>query len=202
MEKEMDTRHNKTKPLFFLDRSQISLPAEKVEDIISSMACEILNANQRADNLALIGIMTRGDLLARRLAKLMYSIGGCSLPVGSMDINLYRDDWTIISEQPIVKPSHISFDIQGKHIILIDDVLFTGRTIRAALEALTDFGRPAKVSLGVLVDRGHRELPIQPDYMGCFMETDSDQNVQVLLREYDGKDLIYTERKKQDAGGC
>ncbi len=197
MENEMDMKQEVKKHTgFFPDKTEMILDAGQVETMISGMAREILEHNHGRDNLALIGIMTRGDFLARRLARQIASIGGTCLPVGSMDINMYRDDWTIISEQPIVRPSHISFDIQGKHIILVDDVLFTGRTIRAALEALTDFGRPAKVSLGVLVDRGHRELPIQPDYKGIFLETDADQNVQVLLKEHDGQDLVYTESKK------
>ncbi len=179
---------------------QIILNAEDVQKIIIRIADEILAANKDMENLALIGIMTRGDSLARRLADQMLSIAGTCPRVGSMDINMYRDDWTIISEQPIVRPSNIPFDIQGKHIIIVDDVLFTGRTIRAALEAITDFGRPGKISLAVLVDRGHRQLPIQPDYQGIFVDTQKEENIQVLLKENDGKDLVYTEPGKENHG--
>ncbi len=175
---------------------QIILRAEDVEKIIIRIADEILATNKEMEDLALIGIMTRGDSLARRLADQILSIAGTCPRVGSMDINMYRDDWTIISEQPIVRPSNIPFDIQGKHIIIVDDVLFTGRTIRAALEAITDFGRPGKISLAVLVDRGHRQLPIQPDYKGIFVDTQKEENIQVLLKENDGKDLVYTEFAK------
>ncbi len=178
----------------------IILNEKDIQTIIIRMADEILGANKRVEDFALIGIMTRGDSLARRLADQILSIEGGCPQVGSMDINMYRDDWTIISEQPIVRPSNIPFDIQGKHIVIVDDVLFTGRTIRAALEGITDFGRPSKISLGVLVDRGHRQLPIQPDYKGIFVETRKEENIQVLLKENDGKDLVYTESGKENHG--
>ncbi len=176
------------------------LNEKDIHAIIIHMADEILKANKGVKNLALIGIMTRGDSLARRLADQILSVEGACPQVGSMDINMYRDDWTIISEQPIVRPSNIPFDIQGKHIVIVDDVLFTGRTIRAALEGITDFGRPSRISLGVLVDRGHRQLPIQPDYKGIFVETQKEENIQVLLKENDGKDLVYTEPGKENHG--
>lgn len=164
------------------------LSREDIGRIITRMAHEIVEANRGVDHLALVGILTRGDLLAKRLCMTIRRIEETEPAVGAMDINMYRDDWTKISHQPVVRPSRIPFSVDDKRIILIDDVLFTGRTIRAAMEALTDFGRPARIELAVLVDRGHRELPIQADYKGITMDTGPRDTVNVALDEQDGEE--------------
>ncbi|MFW6081662.1 MAG: bifunctional pyr operon transcriptional regulator/uracil phosphoribosyltransferase PyrR, partial [Desulfosalsimonas sp.] len=142
------------------------------------------------DNLALVGIHTRGVFLARRIAERIASVSSREIPTGDMDINLYRDDWTGISHQPEVRSTRIDFNVSRKQIVLIDDVLYTGRTIRAALDAIIDFGRPLRIELAVLIDRGHRELPIQADYYGKFVQTRHADVVNVLLAEYDGTDRV------------
>lgn len=168
------------------------LSSEDMERAITRMSYEIIEAHRGVENLALAGIVTRGDSLAKRLQAKIEILEGKSLPVGSMDINLYRDDWTQISHHPIVRPSSIAFSVDDKKIILVDDVLFTGRTIRAALEALMDFGRPARIELAVLVDRrDHRELPIQADYRGVKIETLHSDMVNVHLKEHDGQDRVF-----------
>lgn len=164
---------------------------QDIKRVLTRIAHEILEHHKGAEKLALIGIQTRGIFLAKRLKQIIENIEGFSLPVGDMDINLYRDDWTMISRQPIVKPSNIPFNVDDKKIILIDDVLYTGRTIRAAMDALIDFGRPSKIELAVLVDRGHREFPIQADYKGIFINTRINDMVNVCLEEYDNEDRIF-----------
>ncbi|WDP87351.1 MAG: bifunctional pyr operon transcriptional regulator/uracil phosphoribosyltransferase PyrR [Desulfobacter sp.] len=161
--------------------------------IITRIAYEIIETHKGVQNLALVGIQTRGDFLAKRLADQILDIEGSQIPVGSMDINMYRDDWTKISHQPIVRPSKIPFSVDDKNIILVDDVLFTGRTIRAAMDALMDFGRPARIELAILVDRGHRELPIQADYKGIFQDTEPLDMIHVLVKEHDKEDSVYKE---------
>ncbi len=159
--------------------------------IITRIAYEIIETHKGVKNLALVGIQTRGDFLAKRLADQIQHIEGTQLPTGSMDINMYRDDWTKISHQPTVRPSNIPFSVDEKDIILVDDVLYTGRTIRAAMEALMDFGRPARIELAILVDRGHRELPIQADYKGISVDTDHCDTINVLVKEHDNEDSVY-----------
>ena len=160
---------------------------EAVHRAISRIAHEILEKNKDAENLALIGIRTRGVFLARRIAQEIKNIQGVEVPMGILDITLYRDDLTLVATQPVVRQTSIDFDITDRKIILVDDVFFTGRTIRAALDALVDFGRPAIIQLAVLVDRGHRELPIRADFVGKNIPTSKSQNVQVILEESDGK---------------
>ncbi|MBF0200438.1 MAG: bifunctional pyr operon transcriptional regulator/uracil phosphoribosyltransferase PyrR [Desulfamplus sp.] len=170
------------------------LDSEDMERVITRISYEIIEAHKGVENLALAGIVTRGDSLARRIQAKIQQLEGQSVPVGSMDINLYRDDWTRISHHPVVRPSRISFSVDGKKIILVDDVLFTGRTVRAALEALMDFGRPSLIELAVLVDRrGHRELPIQADYKGIRLGTLHSDTVNVLLKEHDGEDRVFVD---------
>ncbi len=170
------------------------LSSEDMERAITRMSYEIIETHRGVKNLALAGIVTRGDSLAKRLRIKIEQLEGESIPVGAMDINLYRDDWTRISHHPIVRPSKISFSVDDKKIILVDDVLFTGRTIRAALEALMDFGRPSRIELAVLVDRrGHRELPIQADYRGIRVQTFHSDMVNVFLSEHDGEDRVFIE---------
>ena len=171
----------------------VLLDAKDIERAITRMAHEIIETHRGTQGLALIGIQTRGVFIAQRLRAEIEKIEGVLLPCGEMDINLYRDDWTRISHQPVVKPTEIPFPVNDQNILLVDDVLYTGRTIRAAMEALMDFGRPARISLAVLVDRGHREFPIQPDYTGKKVESEYDQHVNVLLREYDDSDQITLE---------
>lgn len=172
------------------------MPAEKViltaEDIrraLSRMAHEILERNKGAHNLLLIGILTRGAPLAHRLAQRIQQFEGVAVPVGSLDISLYRDD--IFLRRPLpAGATHIPVDVTGRHCILVDDVLFTGRSVRAAMDALTDLGRPRSIQLAVLVDRGHRELPIRADYVGRNLPTSLHEEVQVRLEEVDGKDEV------------
>ncbi len=169
------------------------LDAQDFKRILSRIAHEIIEKHQGAENLAMVGIQTRGDFLAHRLAGLIQKIEQVTIPVGSMDINMYRDDWTKISHQPVVRPSDIPFSVDDTRIVLVDDVLYTGRTIRAAMEALMDFGRPARIELAVLVDRGHRELPIQADYKGVFVDTGHQDTIQVHVSEHDNQDLVFRE---------
>jgi len=162
--------------------------------IITRMSHEIIEKHKGTKNLALVGIQTRGDFLAKRLADQIRKIEDVILPVGSMDINMYRDDWTKISHQPIVRPSNIPFSVDDMDIILVDDVLFTGRTIRAAMDALMDFGRPSRIELAILIDRGHRELPIQADYKGLSIDTEHLDMINVLVAEHDKQDMVYIEQ--------
>ena len=161
---------------------------EAVRRALMRITHEILEKSKGIENLCLIGIRNRGAILAQRLNEYIKQIEGHSVPVGLLDITLYRDDLTLVSTKPVLRETHIDFDITGKNIILVDDVLYTGRTIRAALDALIDFGRPANIELAVLIDRGHRELPIRADYVGKNIPTSLHQNVQVKLKESDGID--------------
>jgi len=169
------------------------LDAADIERIITRITHEILEIHKGAENLSLVGIQTRGVYLAKRFQSLIKKFEGIEIDTGDMDITLYRDDWTRISHQPIVQATDISFSVDGKQIILVDDVLFTGRTTRAAMDALIDFGRPDRIELAVLVDRGHRELPIQANYVGKFVETRRSQTINVLLTEHDGEDRVIIE---------
>jgi pyrimidine operon attenuation protein/uracil phosphoribosyltransferase len=164
------------------------LDATDIERILTRIGHEILEIHRGSKNLALIGIHTRGVYIAKRLQSKIADIEGVRIPTGDMDINLYRDDWTRVGPHPVVQATDISFSVEGKHIVLVDDVLFTGRTIRAAMDALMDFGRPDRIELAVLVDRGHRELPIQPNYIGKIIETRRSETVNVTMAEHDGSD--------------
>jgi pyrimidine operon attenuation protein/uracil phosphoribosyltransferase len=166
------------------------LDAKDIDRILTRITHEILEVHKGTDNLAFVGIHTRGVYLAKRIQSKINRIEGIELPTGDMDITLYRDDWTRISPNPIVQTTDVPFSVDGKQIILIDDVLFTGRTIRAAMDALIDFGRPDRMELAVLVDRGYRELPIQANYVGKFVETRRSETVNVLLVEHDGEDRV------------
>jgi pyrimidine operon attenuation protein/uracil phosphoribosyltransferase len=166
------------------------LNGTEIDRILKRMACEILETHKSTRNLALIGIHTRGVFLAQRLKSYIKSFDGGDALVGAIDITLYRDDWTQMSAHPVVKTTDIAFSVDGKQIILVDDVLFTGRTVRAAMDASIDFGRPARIELAVLVDRGHRELPIQSNYTGYCINTRRAEMVNVLLQECDGEDQV------------
>ena len=165
------------------------MDASEIDRSLTRIAHQILEANKGASNIAVVGIVTRGDLLARELAERISAIEGVEVPLGKLDISLYRDDFlTYIS--PEVHSTDIPFDIDGRTIVLVDDVLYTGRTIRAALDALMDIGRPAAVQLAVLVDRGHRELPIRADYVGKNVPSSTDENVRLFLEEIDGVSAV------------
>ena len=173
----------------FVERGKL-LEAGDVKRAITRMAHEILERNKGAAGLVLVGIAARGDDLARRLAGEILRIEGAEVPVGSLDISFYRDDIGMRAEAPEVHETRIDFDITDTRVVLVDDVLFTGRTIRSALDALVDFGRPRAIQLAVLVDRGHRELPIRADYVGKNLPTRRDEEVQVRLAEVDGEDAV------------
>jgi pyrimidine operon attenuation protein/uracil phosphoribosyltransferase len=164
-----------------------------VRRAVSRIAHEILERNKGAGGLVLVGIAARGDDLARRLAAEIERLEGTVVPVGVLDITFYRDDIGMRAEAPEVHQTEVPFDVTGRTVVLVDDVLFTGRTIRAALDALVDFGRPRAIRLAVLVDRGHRELPIRADFVGKNVPTRRDDDVRVALREIDGEDGVVIE---------
>ncbi|MBI5415513.1 MAG: bifunctional pyr operon transcriptional regulator/uracil phosphoribosyltransferase PyrR [Candidatus Omnitrophica bacterium] len=173
------------------------LDSDAIRRALTRVAHEILEKNKGVGDLCVVGIRTRGAVLAQRLKDGIRQIEGTEVPVGILDITLYRDDLTLVSAQPLVRETKIDFDITGKKLVLVDDVLFTGRTIRAALDALIDFGRPAEIQLAVLIDRGHRELPIRADYVGKNIPTSLDQNVKVILEEVDSRaDEVIVEKRQ------
>src|SRR6516164_1261856 len=170
----------------------VVLDADRITRSLTRIAHEILERNRGVDELAFVGIRTRGVPIARRIARAIHQIAHHEVPTGALDITLYRDDLMrhAVGPQPLVRSTEIAFSIDDKRILLVDDVLYTGRTVRAALDALIDFGRPKAIQLVVLVDRGHRELPIKADYVGKNIPTASTQNVQVHLMEIDGRDEV------------
>lgn len=166
------------------------LTKEEIERALRRMAHEILEQNRGLENLVLVGIQRRGVFLANRLRDLLREIEDFKIPSGELDITLYRDDLTLLHDQPVVHSTSIPVDITGKKVLLVDDVIFTGRTIRAALDALMDMGRPQQVQLAALVDRGHRELPIHPDFCGRNVPTSRTEIIEVRVSEYDGTDEV------------
>jgi pyrimidine operon attenuation protein / uracil phosphoribosyltransferase len=171
------------------------MDADRMSRALTRMSHEILERNRGLDEIALVGIRTRGVPLARRIGRTLREINGDDVPTGALDITLYRDDLmrNPVGPQPLVRRTEIPFSIDDRKILLVDDVLYTGRTIRAALDALIDFGRPRAIQLIVLVDRGHRELPIKADYVGKNLPTSLKQSVQVRLQEIDGADEVVIE---------
>ena len=175
---------------------KLLLDADALSRTLSRIAHEIIEANPELDEVALVGIQTRGVPLAQRLARLIDERAGTAPELGAVDITFYRDDVTVrggeapLAPQPLVRASQLDFPLDGRTVVLVDDVLYTGRTIRAAIEALFDYGRPARVQLAVLVDRGHRELPIRPDYVGKNLPTSRDERIQVQLVEVDEVDAV------------
>jgi len=157
---------------------------------LTRIAHEIIECNKGTDKLALVGVQRRGVPLARRISENIRSVEGVKLPVGILDITFYRDDLSLLDSHPVIKGTDIPFAIDGKTVVLIDDVLFTGRTVRAAIEALMDMGRADRIQLAVMVDRGHRELPFRADFVGKNVPTSLDETVQVMLEEQDGLDQI------------
>ena len=175
------------------------LDADGLRRALTRIAHEIVERNGGVDGLVLVGIRSRGVPLANRLAALIKQHEATPVPVGSLDITFYRDDLTKLAHAPIVKRSDLEIDVEGRVVVLIDDVLYTGRTVRAALDALTDHGRPRAVRLATLVDRGHRELPIRPDFVGKNLPTSVDEIVHVRLRETDDDDEVVIERPENAA---
>ncbi len=189
---DSSVRTDLTKGVCMNDESMVKsvcMDADDIERAVTRMAHQILEANKGADNLALVGIVTRGDLLAKRLVEKIEQIEGTKVPLGSLDISFYRDDF-LTNFAPEIHATHIPFNIDGKDIVLVDDVLYTGRTIRAALDAVMDLGRPSVIQLAVLVDRGHRELPIRADYVGKNVPSSRDENVRLFLEEVDGVSAV------------
>jgi len=173
----------------------VVMEADRVSRALTRIAHEIVERNHGVEELALVGIRTRGVPIARRIAQALREISGHEVPTGALDITLYRDDLMRqpVGPQPLVRRTEIPFSIDDKKILLVDDVLYTGRTIRAALDALIDFGRPKSIQLIALVDRGHRELPIKADYVGKNLPTSLTQSVRVHLTETDGRDEVEIE---------
>lgn len=166
------------------------LSKSEIRHVLEQLATKIMDNHPNPDELVFIGIRRRGVDIAQRIAAILYKKINRDIPMGELDINLYRDDWTKMNVKPVMGPSNIPVKLDDKIIILFDDVLFSGRTVRAALEALFDFGRPKKVELLALIDRGHRELPIASDYIGVQFDTLKDSHVDVFLEERDGEDLV------------
>lgn len=174
-----------------MKEKRIILNENEINRMLTRMAYEILENISPEENPALVGIYTRGVFLARRLKKIMDKISNTNYPIGELDINLYRDDWTRAAVQPVVKESKIGFPVDEKTILLVDDVIYTGRTTRAAIDAVLDFGRPQRILFAALIDRDHRELPVQPDITGKFIETEKNQRVNLFLKETDGEDKVF-----------
>ena len=166
-----------------------------IDRSLDRISREIVERNPGVADLSIVGIHTGGVFLAQRIKRRIEEREGVTLPAGNLDITLYRDDWSLISQNPIVKKSEIGFLLEDRRVILVDDVLFTGRTIRAALDAIMDYGRPLSIQLAVLIDRGGRELPIQPDYVGMAVADSAGERVDVLLDEKDGRDEVVLSRR-------
>ena len=174
-------------------RDAVLMDGEAVGRALGKLGQAVGRRFQSVESLGLIGIRARGDVLARRLANGLQRHRG-KIPVGALDISVYRDDFDALREEIRVRGSEIDFDVRGRHILLVDDVLFTGRSVRAAMDAVVALGRPASIALAVLVDRGHREMPIQADFVGRAVKTAHDEQVQVQLREVDGVDRVVLRR--------
>ena len=180
-----------------MSAAKVLLDAEAIERTLVRIAHEVIEGNPDLERTALVGIHTRGVPLAHRIRRLIAERAGVELPLGTLDITFYRDDVVVrgggeapLHSQPLVKDSKLDFSIEGKTVVLVDDVLYTGRTIRAAIDALFDYGRPARVQLACLADRGHRELPIRPDYVGKNLPTSRDERIQVQVVEIDEVDCV------------
>ena len=179
----------------FREKAQV-LDEAALDRALTRIAHEILEKNGGASDVTFVGLRTRGVTLAQRLAAKITQIDGAALPVGTLDITLYRDDLGLRGA-PVIRGTDIPFSIKNKTVILVDDVLFTGRTVRAALDAIIDLGRPKAIQLAILIDRGHRELPIRPDYVGKNLPTSRRESVAVRLREHDGEDRVVIEEPEE-----
>ena len=167
------------------------MDGKAIDRTLLRLTHEILERNHGIRDLVIIGLRDRGDILARRIIESIQKIENEKIPLGILDITLYRDDFQRLTESPVIQESHITFDMTDKKVVLVDDVLYTGRTIRAALDAIIDLGRPALIQLAILVDRGHRELPIKADYVGKNVPTAPGEEVQVKLQEMDGDEGVF-----------
>lgn len=174
-------------------RSSQIMDAMEIDRAITRIAHEIVERNKGYEGLLIVGIRTRGAHLAKRVVEKISGIGGSRVPLGILDITLYRDDLSSISMQPIVRKTELSHPVVDQTVVLVDDVLYTGRTIRAAMDEIIDFGRPKAIHLAVLIDRGHRELPIRPDFIGKNVPTSKRENVVVCVKEEDGEDRVAVE---------
>jgi pyrimidine operon attenuation protein/uracil phosphoribosyltransferase len=170
--------------------SPLVMDADQVRRCITRLGHEIIERFRGGQNLALVGLRTRGVTLAQRLKDVIETTEGAEIPLGALDITLYRDDVGRIEEQPVLKGTDIPFDVSGKNVILVDDILYTGRTVRAALDALTDLGRPRTIHLAVFIDRGGREVPIQPDFVGQALPIRPEQRIKLRLQEVDGEERV------------
>ena len=175
------------------------LDARSLDRTLRRMADEIVELNDGTDDLIIVGIQRRGVQLAARLVSTIAEREGARVPQGALDITLYRDDLQTVGPRPVVGPTEIPVDVDGRRVVIVDDVLYTGRTVRAALDELADFGRPKRIALAVLIDRGGRELPIQPDIVGKRVETGSGQRVDVLVEELDGRDAVILSDREDTA---
>src|SRR5215212_11725248 len=175
------------------------LDARAVERTLKRMSVEIVELNRGTDDLIIVGIQRRGVQLADRLVKMIEGGEGVLVPQGSLDITLYRDDLQTVGPRPVVGPTYLPWELDGKHIVIVDDVLYTGRTVRAALDELADFGRPAHIALAVLIDRGGRELPIQPDIVGKAISIEPGDRVDVLVEDLDGRTAVIIAANDKEA---
>lgn len=172
-------------------KKNVIMDSEAIRRALVRIAHEIIEKNKGVEDVVIVGIRTRGVPLAQRIAAEINAIENCEMTVGMLDITLYRDDLSTLGYNPVVHGTDINFDLSGKHVVLVDDVLYTGRTIRAALDAVIDMGRPKTIQLAVLVDRGHKELPIRADYVGKNVPTSQKETIEVALNEIDGTDEVY-----------
>lgn len=172
-------------------KKNVIMDSEAIRRALVRIAHEIIEKNKGVEDVVIVGIRTRGVPLAQRIAAEINAIENCEMTVGMLDITLYRDDLSTLGYNPVVHGTDINFDLSGKHVVLVDDVLYTGRTIRAALDAVIDMGRPKTIQLAVLVDRGHKELPIRADYVGKNVPTSQKETIEVVLSEIDGTDEVY-----------
>lgn len=172
-------------------KKNVIMDSEAIRRALVRIAHEIIEKNKGVEDVVIVGIRTRGVPLAQRIAAEINAIENCEMTVGMLDITLYRDDLSKLGYNPVVHGTDINFDLSGKHVVLVDDVLYTGRTIRAALDAVIDMGRPKTIQLAVLVDRGHKELPIRADYVGKNVPTSQKETIEVVLNEIDGTDEVY-----------
>ena len=172
-------------------KKNVIMDSEAIRRALVRIAHEIIEKNKGVEDVVIVGIRTRGVPLAQRIAAEINAIENCEMTVGMLDITLYRDDLSTLGYNPVVHGTDINFDLSGKHVVLVDDVLYTGRTIRAALDAVIDMGRPKTIQLAVLVDRGHKELPIRADYVGKNVPTSQKETIEVVLDEIDGTDEVF-----------
>lgn len=184
--------------MFNLERKACILDEKAMLRSLTRLAHEMIEKNKGVEDVLLVGIYSRGLPLARMIAERIEEIEGVRVPVGSIDISLYRDDLSPLKEKAHVSKTHIDFNINGKHVILVDDVIYTGRTVRAAMDALMDIGRPNTIQLAVLVDRGHRELPIRPDYVGKNVPTSSKEMIKVSVKDFDAQNDVWIYQLNED----